>query len=183
MLLSSSLSIGASVEVTGDIKLNGTGSGVVFPDGTVQTTAAAPTWHQILPAAQRFVMVMSNQAVLGKETGLVWEQAPSTSTSTWPSVQIHCNEMTLGNRKGWRLPTVQELASLVDPTQSDPVLPAGHPFTNVQSTGYWSATTVATNTSNAWVVDFDDGSVVGWNKSGSAWFVWCVRGGQGVDPQ
>ena len=84
VLLSSSLSIGASVEVTGDFKVNGAGSGVVFPDGTVQTTAAAPTWHQILPAAQRFVMVMNNQAVLDRETGLVWEKSP-TAPPTNPS--------------------------------------------------------------------------------------------------
>ena len=31
-----------------------------------------PTWSQILPASERFVLVMGDEAVLDKETGLVW---------------------------------------------------------------------------------------------------------------
>jgi hypothetical protein len=190
VLFSSSLSIGASVEVTGDFKVNGAGSGVVFPDGTVQTTAGAPTWHQILPAAQRFVMVMNNQAVLDKETGLVWEQSPTApptnpSTFTWLDAQPHCTMRTVGNRKGWRLPTIQELASLVDPSvpSPGPTLPSGHPFLNVQSSNYyWSATTYAGYANYAWDVIFGNGNVEAGDKSDYN-FVWCVRGGQGVDPQ
>ena len=37
-----------------------------------------PTWSQKLPAAQRFELVLDGAAVLDKETGLVWEQSPST---------------------------------------------------------------------------------------------------------
>jgi hypothetical protein len=89
----------------------------------------------------------------------------------------------VGNRKGWRLPTIQELASLVDPTQSNPALPAGHPFSNVQSSSfYWSATTFAFDASGVWVERFNDGGVGPSNKSND-YFVWFVRGGQGVDSQ
>jgi len=88
----------------------------------------------------------------------------------------------MGNRKGWRLPTIQELASLVDSTRSNPALPAGHPFSNVQSFYYWSATTNAADASGAWGVFFGDGSVLPLTKS-STIRAWCVRGGQGVDPQ
>ena len=100
----------------------------------------------------------------------------------WLDTQRSCNRKTVGNRKGWRLPTTQELASLVDPTQSNPALPAGHPFSNVQSSFYWSATTLATNSSEAWDVTFDRGGVSDGDK-GNGVFFWCVRGGQGVDPQ
>jgi hypothetical protein len=69
--------------------------------------------------------------------------------------------VTLGNRLGWRLPTVNELASLVDPSRSDPALPAGHPFNDVQlSDHYWSATTDSRDLDNRWVVGFfSDGDV------------------------
>jgi len=55
----------------------------------------------------------------------------------------------------------------------------------VQSSFYWSATTFAVNTSNAWGVTFDSGNVAGAAKDNVnfPFFVWCVRGGQGVDPQ
>ena len=67
----------------------------------------------------------------------------------------------------------------------NPDLPPGHPFSNVQSSNvppsfYWSATTDASSTSAAWFVDFTDGAVLTAGKS-LAIFVWCVRGGQGID--
>ena len=128
-------------------------------------------------------------AVMDRETGLVWETSPSLSTFQWEAAQIHCNQLAVGNRKGWRLPTIQELASLVDPTAtSSPTLPAGHPFTNVQSGAgaiywsvYWSATTFSAS-DQAWVVVFSSGGVNFTGKSSSN-FAWCVRGGQGVDLQ
>jgi hypothetical protein len=150
---------------------------------------ATPSWDQTLPAATRFIVLtnMSSQAVLDRETGLVWEQAPDAPTTyTWSDVQasFHCNRSTVGGRQGWRLPTIQELASLIDPTvpSPGPMLPAGHPFTNVQDAGYWSATTFASNTSLARIVPLSNGHAVGVDKTASL-FVWCVRGGQGGDPQ
>ena len=149
-----------------------------------------PSWDQQLKCptkanCPRFI-VLSNwnkAAVLDKETGLVWEQSPSTDTVTWEDAQTYCNGLTTGNRLGWRLPTLQELASLVDPTvpSPGPTLPAGHPFSNVQSDVYWSATTYASGTVSAWAVSFL-GGVISFGKT-STFYVWCVRGGQGVDPQ
>jgi hypothetical protein len=136
----------------------------------------------------RFVVLSnwSNAAVLDRETGLVWERSPSTSTFTWENAQIHCNQLNLGKRLGWRIPTLQELASLVDgdpANTSSPRLPHGHPFSsNVQSSFYWSATTLASVASGAWGVDFRHGDVDVGGKTGLN-FVWCVRGGHGVDPQ
>ena len=154
-----------------------------------QTTAngpyyATPSWDQTLPSSTRFI-VLSNfgsAAVLDRETGLVWERSPSTSTYIWWYAQDHCNDLALGNRKGWGVPTQQELASLVDFTQFNPALPSGHPFTNVQvDSRYWSATTDTTNTGYAWVVDFVFGT--GALTKFFELRVWCVRGGQGFDPQ
>ena len=122
---------------------------------------ATPSWDQTLPANTRFIVLtnMNSEAVLDRETGLVWEKSPSTSTFSWQGAQIQCNQLTVGNRKGWRLPTNQELASLVDPSVSAPTLPAGHPFINVQSSGSWSATTNAFDTTFAWGVNFYYGTV------------------------
>jgi uncharacterized protein DUF1566 len=135
----------------------------------------------------RFIELSSynNEAVFDSETGLVWEQSPSTTLQTWENAQFSCNQKTVGNRKGWRLPTVQELASLVDPTvpPPGPTLPAGHPFSNVRSDFYWSATTFARSASDAWVVSFSGANVVTFAGKSFTTFVWCVRGGQGVDPQ
>ena len=143
-----------------------------------------PSWEKKFNTPARFLVLtqFGSAAVLDKETGLVWEQSPSTSTFSWVAALGHCNVLTTGGRLGWRLPTLQELASLVDPNAAGaPFLPAGHPFSNVQSSFYWSASTLAFDTSFAWGVHFDFG-VVSNDVKGNGHFVWCVRAGQGVDP-
>ena len=124
-----------------------------------------PSWSQQINTTKRFTVLAAfgGAAVLDNETGLLWEQSQSTTTAaSWFNAQIACNVKTVGNRKGWRLPTLQELASLVDgdpANTGNPRLPPGHPFSNVQSSLYWSATTDAFNTSVAWDVFFGSGGV------------------------
>ena len=47
----------------------------------------------------------------------------------------------------------------------------------VQSNNYWSSTTNANNTSNAWNVNLNDGNVNNDDKTNSN-YVWPVRGGE-----
>ena len=156
----------------------------------VSTTAngpyyATPSWDQKL-TTNRFVILANwnNEAVLDRETGLVWQRSPDTTPQAWTVAQFQCNSRWIGSRKGWRLPGVHELASLLDQTVAPPGprLSAGHPFLNVQSSDYWSASTVASFATFAWFVGFGDGFVLNLGKSG-ALLVWCVRGGQGTDGQ
>lgn len=85
-------------------------------------------------------------------------------------------------------PDSPRLASLIDPTNpaGDPDLPVGHPFTNVQSSLYWSATTDAGDATKAWEVNFDFFPEAGGPEAmvkTATNFVWCVRGGIGADPK
>jgi hypothetical protein len=147
--------------------------------------AAGPfqTWdNRIGPGRFKVLTDFDGHAVLDKETGLVWERSPSQTGVDWSEAQVHCNELSVANRLGWRLPTLQELASLADPTQTFPALPAGHPFSQVLTGSYWSGTTLGSDTTFAWVVRFLQGTVGNFGKT-SIHAVWCVRGGQGVDPQ
>jgi hypothetical protein len=91
----------------------------------------------------------------------------------------NCNDTSNGggHQTDWRLPNINELRSLFDPGQSAPYLPAGHPFTGVQSDFYWSSTTRAVSPGYAWFVHLYYGQVRYGSKTGSA-YVWPVRGGQ-----
>jgi uncharacterized protein DUF1566 len=150
-----------------------------------------PSWDDKVTVGRfRVLREFNDAAVLDRETGLVWERSPSSVTHPWSgpglsTAAIVCNTVPRGGRLGWRLPTIQELASLVDPTQSSPALPHGHPFTNVQSSFYWSATTGAGQPGTAWNMTFNgagavsDGAIDGSNLL----LVWCVRSPLGVDAQ
>ena len=175
-----------SVWVLGATVLLGLGmSGVVLGATGTGPYYATPSWDQKLPSDTRFIVLTNwnSEAVLDRETGLVWEQSPSTATYDWFNASVHCVRLSKGGRKGWRLPTIQDLASLIDPTQSNPSLPSGHPFT--VHVGYWSATGIASslNPDSAWIVFFSNGFVGFSLKSIDIFLAWCVRGGPGVDPQ
>ena len=151
------------------------------PGSTMKTLdQIPPTWSQIIPGSERFELVMGGAAVLDKETGLVWDQSPNHIKKTWYYACSNCYQREVANRKGWRLPTIEELASLVDNDNLYPALPTDHPFSNVQLFSYWSSTTNAPDASYAWFVGFDDGYVGYYDKS-SDHHVWCVRGGHGHD--
>ncbi|MBX3331097.1 MAG: DUF1566 domain-containing protein [Nitrospira sp.] len=134
-----------------------------------------------LPAAQRFVTAFPG-AVLDKNTGLVWEQAPDATFQIWDTAKRGCLVKNVGGTMGWRLPSVVELKSVQDPTLPAPFVPA-NVFTGVQSDVYWSATTNSdAPTTFAWVVNFLNGNVgVGHKSSTTFFFVWCVRGGINAD--
>jgi len=154
-----------------------------------QTTAngpyyATPSWDQTLPAATRFV-VLSNfggAAVLDRETGLVWERSLASSVESWDSARFTCANKTVGGRKGWRLPSMPELASLIDPSVAfpGPTIPSGHPFIGVLGFFYWSATTWATSPGHAWILNSNNGILQAGDKTDTS-LVWCVRGGSNAD--
>jgi hypothetical protein len=161
----------------------------VFMFGLMASSALAINlrdWGDQLPNGKSRFQVLkefNNEAVLDKETQLVWEQSPAITQHTQFDARFQCTSRTTGGRKGWRLPSVHELASLADPSvlPPGPVLSPGHPFTNVQtSIGYWSATTSAEDSTSAWFENFGDGHSNTFSKAGSG-AVWCARGPMNAD--
>ena len=86
---------------------------------------ATPSWDQTLPASTRFIVLsnFNSAAVLDRETGLVWERAPTAGTFNWFAAASVCQGLSTGGRLGWRLPSLQELQSLFDPTAGAPPVP------------------------------------------------------------
>lgn len=95
-------------------------------------------WGRKFPTSERFVVLaqFSNEAVLDKETQLVWQRSPSNSLVPYQAAWDTCDLVKSGGRMGWRLPTLPELRSLMDPAVANnylPSLPAGHPFIGVMT--------------------------------------------------
>ena len=87
------------------------------------------------------------QAVLDRETQLVWQRYVSNAQTFHWTAWRTCAWLETGGRMGWRLPTLAELTSLVDPAvTSGARLTAGHPFLTMSGTPlpawmrFWSST-------------------------------------------
>jgi hypothetical protein len=152
---------------------------------------ATPAWDQKLACTTqancpRFVVLSNwnNQAVLDRETGLVWERFLNVTSQSLVNASQLCRATGWGNRLGWRLPSIEELQSLVDPgTENN--LPPGHPFlglpTAPNSALYWSTSRSEYAAGQVYVQGF--GSVLATlvNRDATELHLrWCVRGGTGA---
>jgi hypothetical protein len=96
------------------------GTNVVAQTSAAGPYYATPSWDQKLQCdtqatCPRFIVLTNwdSNAVLDRETGLVWQRSPVQGTANWNNAHFQCNYVTTtGNRMGWRLPTIQELTSL-----------------------------------------------------------------------
>lgn len=165
--------------------LNGLRAGNIDPT-SLRKEDFVSTWD-IKIANGRFKLLQdfNNEAVLDRETGLVWEKQPSNQTLQWSNARLFCAQKGIGGRGGWRLPAFYELASLVDPAvHAGPQLPAGHPFVQVQAADYWTDTLFADEPGFVLIVNFQFISATAGqigvndaNIAGAPKYAWAVRGG------
>jgi hypothetical protein len=142
--------------------------------GTIPGGMAAESPANPASAGSRFTLVLDGEAVRDATTGLVWEQRPDYVHDVWSASIERCRSKTVGGLGGWRAPSVTELKGLLDLTQRDPALPKDHPFSNIKSAIYWTATPSPTDDIVAWQVSFFTGEAVTDQKSGTR-RVWCVH--------
>ena len=67
-----------------------------------------------------------NGTVTDIETKLVWQQQRRPGTMNWDQATSYCSGLSLAGYKDWRLPTLDELMTLMDRTLSPPmIVPSG----------------------------------------------------------
>ncbi|MCP4752100.1 MAG: DUF1566 domain-containing protein, partial [Proteobacteria bacterium] len=126
------------------------------------------------------VLTADSTSVRDKNTGLVWQKSGDTTADSWENAVDYCEGLThdslgMADMTDWRLPNIKELASIIDYfAATAPVVSAD--FSNTGSSAYWSTTTDESTPSNAWTVDFGDGSIASGDKTASTG-IRCVRGG------
>ena len=124
--------------------------------------------------------VVQGETVLDRLTGLVW--ARDALAAGWPQTwQEALDWVATLNRDGWlghqdwRLPNRRELRSLMSYQTRRPALPQGHPFENVFSGWYWSATSAAIAPAHAWCVHME-GARMFYGGKDQSYLAWPVRG-------
>ena len=133
----------------------------------------------------RFVP-FEDEIIMDVKTGLKWAQDAGGQVITWDNANAYVQKLMLGGYSDWRLPTKEELESLLTYCKSKGIpVEEGKcveyyskiGFKNVQHGYYWSSTSYAGSKYHAWVVGMWGGSVHGYNKS-VGHYVWPVRSGQ-----
>ena len=116
--------------------------------------------------------------VLDKLTGLFWLRNADISSKkmNWDEAFYYVKKLpknTAEKSLVWRLPTINELESLVDCSRHTPALTLNHPFVNVRDV-YWSSTTSFFDPAWAWALYFKKGATgVGFKKQ-KDFYVWPV---------
>ncbi len=111
--------------------------------------------------------------IIDRTTNLIWELAYGTAMNH-DAADAYCKMSTTDNA-GFRLPSVEELQTIVDVHQSQPAIDSSV-FTGLPSGSllHWTSTTRAANGAFAWRVNFADGSV-GVSPKNDLLFVRCVK--------
>lgn len=193
----------APVARTGQTTTAPTANYVSGDDGTTRTGVVWPV-PRFSPVD---VSGVATNQIRDNLTGLIWARDANIATNnatyspnrdgrtTWynafPAVNELANGANYGGANDWRLPTVNELRSLINIGFANPALSDasgtnqwtnGSPFIGVQfgARNYWSSSTGKADTSRAWTVSLATGFVQYEPKSSASYysFIWPVRGGR-----
>ncbi len=136
-------------------------------------------WSLQVPPNERWELLLNNQVVLDRETGLVWERAASQQPVAYAFAIDTCRQKKVlldrndyVGKLGWRVPSTSELQSLL------PLAP-GHPFQLPPEVvnlgiGAWSLDIVSPG--HALAVQLTTGRAIDLDTGRNSAPMWCVRG-------
>jgi hypothetical protein len=113
------------------------------------------------PPGERFRV--EGGTVVDRMTGLRWERTPTFEASE-PTAELssfaqaarYCDELVINGNASFRVPSVNELQTVVDETNPGLAIDSGV-FPGAQAHGYWSTSLLAEDATAAWLVSFFDG--------------------------
>ena len=127
----------------------------------------SPSYPACVGAAGRFTD-NEDGTVTDNCTGLMWQQDTADvngdgmqdgfDVMSWNAAITYAANLNFAGHDDWRLPTVQELQTIVDYARRGPAI---DPVFSAESDFYWSSTLAAGGPGFAWGVFFDHGGVGG----------------------
>lgn len=143
-----------------------------IPEFCLGSCKCAPANKEINSEMDQLSEFKSTEAiVVDSKNGLVWQKKDDSDTYTWQEAKDYCGSLRLAGCSGWRMPTIEELKTLIDTSSST------YPFINKEAFPssnfrYWTSTEY--DTEFAWAVFFDTG-LSDWNYKVSYHYIRCVR--------
>ena len=99
-----------------------------------------------------------DSVISDKKQSIYWQDTPipkKKNRKDWDDAASYCDALVLNGLEHWRLPTFNELLSIVDYRHSYPAI---NPVFSYTAEGtYWTATDFSATRSRAWTIDFRTG--------------------------
>ena len=117
----------------------------------------------------------NGNTVTDSASALMWQDDMNVQfiAKSWKDADGYCRSLDLDGHKDWRLPSLEELLTIVDYAKSSPAIEASFAYSAFEY--YWSASAYSLDKNYAWAVRFSDGytgkSDINFDNN-----VRCVRG-------
>jgi hypothetical protein len=158
--------------------LNGSGAPTVMGakvafgrDGTNPVNGGVPLGFALATATPT--------CMIDQVTGLTWQGASGPASANYAGLSTLVITANTGSglcgQTDWRLPTVNEVLSLMDFSRT--VAPFNAPQDSAMSGSYWTNEVVTTATTDAWIVSIGDRGAVSYLNKGDTANVRLVSGG------
>jgi len=108
------------------------------------------------PLAKHYDVLAETVYDLG--TSLTWQRAVPAERLTFDAAQAYCAGLILAGKSGWRVPSLQELLTLIDQSVADAPMIDGVAFPDTAPEPFWSSSYFGNSTSQSWQVYFDRGN-------------------------
>lgn len=128
------------------------------------------------PQSSPLLTLNNSSTVTDSTTGLMWARSAAATAMTWKEALAWCDDLTLAGYDDWRLPTIKELASIVEIGGASPAVDTSY-FPDTLLAYYWSSTTNDYYPDDAWLINFSNGENAYGNKL-KDYHVRAVRGGR-----
>ena len=158
---------------------NGAGAG---QDGDIQAGISWPF--------PRFFFDSTRNCITDRLTGLTWVKTPDSVSRDWQGALTFANTTSYCGLDGWRLPNLNELASLVHWGVGDSSLNDVNTYLSLQGfsgtySDYWTSTSYASDPTKAWAMQMQGSGVLypkpKTNDATAIARAWLVRGRKIVD--
>ena len=118
--------------------------------------------------------IIDSSVAIDKVTQLQWQRTGGITLRDYNSSWNYCANLILNSHNDWRMPTINELVSIVDYARTAVPILNVDAFRGGRLASYWSATDTARASDVVWGVLFSDGFVLQLSKTESN-YVRCVR--------
>ncbi len=149
-------------------------------------------WDLLFEPEARFAIhgTTGNPIVLDQVTQLDWQGCTGGRSGLdcglddeieqgWEAAVAYCQGLSWGEKSDWRLPTVNELSSVINLGAHDPSVHAAF-FPETPPAWHWSSSESATDETRAFYVSFEAGAA-GHHDKDIGMYARCVRGDAGPE--